>query len=74
MTQTLIVRGRYIDHQFIPEGPLPDAEGTAQLIIIPTSSQSTVSIFDLVVPESDRRTAQDIAAQVREEHDAWDDR
>ena len=35
MDQTLIVRGRYAGRTFIPDGPLPDAEGAAELVITP---------------------------------------
>src|SRR4051812_45563458 len=40
MDQTLIVRGRYAGRTFIPDGPLPDAEGTAELVITPTAPQA----------------------------------
>jgi len=40
MSQELIVHGRYVDHTFIPNGPLPDAEGKAELIITPKDGTS----------------------------------
>ena len=38
MEQPLIVRGRYAGRTFIPDGPLPDEEGTAELVITPTAT------------------------------------
>ncbi len=41
MSNEVIVPGRYANHTFIPDGPLPDAEGKAELIITlaqPTSA------------------------------------
>jgi hypothetical protein len=40
MAHTLIIRGRYVGRTFIPEGPLPDEEGTAELVITPTPRQA----------------------------------
>ena len=33
MEQTLIVRGRHASRTFIPDGPLPDTEEPAELVI-----------------------------------------
>jgi hypothetical protein len=41
MPQDLIIHGRYVNHAFIPDGPLPDAEGKAELIITPTQNTPT---------------------------------
>ncbi len=71
MNQPLVVRGHYADRTFVPDGPLPEAEGAAELIIIPTSGKAAVSVFDLFGKAPRLRTAEDIASQVREEHDAW---
>lgn len=35
MSNEVIVQGHYANHTFIPDGPLPDAEGKAELIIMP---------------------------------------
>lgn len=32
MSQTVIVHGRYAGRTFIPDSPLPDAEGVAELV------------------------------------------
>jgi hypothetical protein len=72
MPKTLVVRGRYVDHTFIPEGQLPDAEGAAELIITSQSSSTpSISVFDLFGKASHLRTAEDIAAQIQEEHNEW---
>jgi hypothetical protein len=72
MPETLIVRGRYVDHTFIPEGQLPDAEGAAELIITPhTPSSPPCSVFDLFGKAARLRTAADIAAQIQVERNEW---
>lgn len=70
MPQTVVIHGRYVDHTFIPDGQLPDVEGTAELIITQTPSTAT-SIFDLFGKASRLRSAEDIAAQVQEERNEW---
>jgi hypothetical protein len=42
MEQTLIVHGRYSGRAFIPDGPLPDTEGSADLVIAPVSLRARV--------------------------------
>jgi hypothetical protein len=74
MDQTLIVRGRYAGRTFIPDGPLPDAEGTAELVITPTPPQARGSIADAFGTAPVLRSEDDILAQVRVERDEWGDR
>jgi hypothetical protein len=74
MTQTLTVRGRYVGRTFIPDGPLPDAEGTAELLITPTSTQPRSSVADAFGTAAVLRSGDDILAQVRAERDEWGDR
>ena len=71
MSPEVIVPGRYVDHTFIPDGPLPDTEGNAELHIRPTLPTQTVSIFDLFGKAARLRSAADIAAQIEEERMAW---
>ena len=33
MNTAVVIRGRYARRQFIPDGPLPEGEGTAELIL-----------------------------------------
>jgi hypothetical protein len=74
MSQTLIIRGRYIDRTFIPDGPLPDAEGAAQLVITPAVPRSVGSIADAFGAAPVLRSGDDILAQVRTDRDEWGDR
>jgi hypothetical protein len=74
MNQTLIVRGRYAGHMFIPDGPLPDAEGPAELVIKPTPTPARGSIADAFGTAPVLRSGDDILAQVRAERDDWGDR
>ena len=71
MSQSLIVPGRYANHKFIPDGKLPDAEGAAELIIIPNQGPTSGSIFDLFGKAARLRTAEDIATQIQEERNEW---
>jgi hypothetical protein len=73
MDQTLIIRGRYVGRTFIPDGPLPDAEGSAELVITPTP-QAQRSIVDAFGAAPVLRSGDDILAQVRAERDEWGDR
>ena len=74
MEQTLTVRGRYVGRTFIPDGPLPDEEGTAELVITPTRPKDRGSIADAFGTASVLRSGEDILAQVRAERDEWGDR
>jgi hypothetical protein len=74
MEQTLIVRGRYAGRTFIPDGPLPEAEGPAELVITPLPPQVHGSIADAFGTASVLRSGDDILAQVRAERDEWGDR
>ena len=74
MEQTLIVRGRYAGRTFIPDGPLPDAEGPAELVITPTQPQPRGSVADAFGTAPVLRSGDDIMAQVRAERDEWGDR
>jgi hypothetical protein len=72
--QTLVVRGRYVGRTFIPNGPLPDANGTAELIITPTPLQARGSVADAFGTAPVLRSGDDILAQVRAERDDWGER
>ena len=74
MKETLIIRGRYADRTFIPDGPLPDEEGTAELIITPVQSRARGSIADAFGAAPVLRSGDDILAQVRADRDEWGDR
>ena len=74
MSQTLIIRGRYTDRTFIPDGPLPDAEGTAELVITPAAPRSGGSVADAFGAAPVLRSGDDILAQVRADREEWGDR
>jgi hypothetical protein len=74
MHQELIVHGRYAGRTFIPDGPLPDAEGTAQLVITPTPPQARGSVADAFGKAPVLRSGDDILAQVQAEREEWGDR
>lgn len=76
MDRAIVVRGRYRTGAFVPDGPLPDAEGTAELIIIPSAPvpPRTGSVADAFGSAPRLRTGEDIAAQIREERESWGER
>lgn len=76
MNQALVIRGHYKGQAFVPAEPMPQVEGTAELIVYPASSQLRVSssIFDLFGKAPQLRSAEDIDAQVRAEKEAWGER
>jgi hypothetical protein len=74
MSQTLIIRGRYTDQTFIPDGPLPDAEGAAELVITPATPSSYGSVADAFGAAPVLRRGDDILAQVRADREEWGER
>jgi hypothetical protein len=74
MDQTLIVHGRYAGRTFIPDGPLPDAEGEAELVITPAPAPGRRSVADAFGTAPVLRTKEDILAQVQSEREEWGDR
>lgn len=74
MSDTLIIRGRYTARTFVPDGPLPDAEGAAELVITRSDSRSVGSVADAFGAAPTLRTGDDILAQVRTDRDEWGDR
>jgi hypothetical protein len=74
MQQTLVVRGRYVGRTFIPDGPLPEAEGTAELVITITSRQAKGSIADAFGTAPELRSGDELLTQLQAERDQWGDR
>ena len=74
MERTVVVRGRYVGRAFIPDEPLPDAEGPAELIISPAVPTAAGSVANAFGTATVLRSGDDILAQVRAERDAWGDR
>jgi hypothetical protein len=73
MSDAIVIRGRYVNRTFVPDESLPAVEGLAELIVIPTKPPvaRTGSIFDHFGRAPVLRSAEDIAAQIRDEHDSW---
>ncbi len=74
MEHTLIVSGRYAGRTFIPNEPLPDAEGAAELVITPAPSTARRSVSDAFGAAPALRSGNDILAQLRAERDEWGER
>lgn len=74
MGLTLTIRGRYVGRTFIPDEPLPDAEGTAELVITPIVPRPGGSIAAAFGAAPVLRSGDDILAQVRADRDEWGDR
>jgi hypothetical protein len=79
MKTAIIIQGTYSGRTFVPDGPLPDAVGRAELIVVPEENaaptgQAKHSAFDLFGKAPVLRSREDIDAQIREERDSWGDR
>lgn len=80
MATPIIIRGTYAARTFIPDEPMPDTEGSAELTVVPSEATPTPkpqhSVWDAVgkLPIEQQRTAEDIDAQIREERESWGDR
>lgn len=74
MSDTLIIHGRYTARTFVPDGPLPDVEGSAELVITRSNPRSLGSIADAFGTARVLRSGTDILAQVRADRDEWGDR
>lgn len=66
-SNTLVVRGRFGGGAFIPDGPLPDVVGAAELVITAGEVAKTGSIWDAIGKVHPGRTGEDIAEQLRED-------
>ena len=74
MQQALVIRGRYQGQAFVPNEPMPQVEGSAELIVFPANPTKSKSIFDLFGKAPHLRSAEDIDAQIREERESWGER
>jgi hypothetical protein len=77
MESPVIIRGTFANQVFIPEGPMPEIEGRAELIVYeqpPVSDQDDdASLFDLFGKAPQLRSAEELDAQLKAERDSWDD-
>ena len=73
----IVVRGTFSNHVFVPDGPLPEIEGRAELIVYSQPKEvrtaSRPSIYDVLGKAKRLRSAEDIDAQLEEERASWDD-
>ena len=74
MTQPLKIHGRYSGRTFIPDGPLPDTEGTAELVITPMLPPARGSVAEAFGRAAVLRSGDEILDQVRKDRDEWGDR
>ena len=77
MDTPLVIRGHFSHQAFVPDQPLPDIEGPAELIVYPpkatvATAQGT-SVFDFFGKAPRFRSAEELDAQLREEREAWGD-
>jgi len=77
MELPVVVRGTFANKAFLPEEPLPDVEGRAELIIHVHRSEESPgtpsSILDVLGKAERLRSAEDLDAQLEEERSAWGD-
>jgi hypothetical protein len=75
MDTALVIHGKITEKQFVPDEPMPDVEGPAELIVYPSGVAQQVpggkSMFEFFGKAPQLRSAEDIDAQVREEREAW---
>jgi hypothetical protein len=74
MSDMMIICGHYTGRTFVPDGPLPDAEGVAELVITLSVDRPTVSIADAFGTATELRSAAEILAKSRADRDDWGDR
>lgn len=77
MDSPVVIRGAFVNKAFVPEEPLPDVEGRAELIVYAKTPADAglgrLSIFDVFGKAKRLRSAADIDAQLEEERSSWDD-
>ncbi len=78
MSGSLIIHGKISGQEFVPDEPIPDFEGPAELIVYPpgearSGPSTSRSVFDFIGKASEPRSAEDLDAQLREERDAWNE-
>jgi hypothetical protein len=75
MESALVIHGTFANKTFVPDKPVPEVQGRADLIVYPESAavSAKVSVFELCGKAPVLRLGEDIDAQVEEERRAWDD-
>jgi hypothetical protein len=73
MESAVVVHGTYANNTFVPDKPMPELQGRAELIVYAEcSTPAKVSIFDLMGKAPVLRSGEDIDTQLEEERNAWD--
>jgi len=77
MDSPFVIRGTFANKAFVPEDPLPDVEGRAELIVYARAPEAAPgtrpSIDDLLGKAQRLRSAEDMDAQLDQERAAWGD-
>jgi hypothetical protein len=75
MESLVVIRGEYVNKVFVPEGPLPEVEGPAELIVHAETPENVVSkrssIYDAFGKAPRLRSAEELDARLEEERTAW---
>ena len=74
MSTAVVVRGRYAGHKFIPDEPLPDGEGNAELIMTPLAPPPMHSIAEAFGSTARLKPLEEIETPLKEEKDSWGNR
>jgi hypothetical protein len=76
MESALVIHGIFANQTFVPDKPVPEVRGRADLIVYPESAAgpASLSVFELCGKAAVLRSGEDIDAQIEEERRAWDDR
>jgi hypothetical protein len=78
MNRSLVIHGKVSGQIFVPNEPMPDIEGPAELIVYPAvnplpGAAGTRSVFDFIGKDREPRSAEDLDAQLLEERAAWNE-
>mgnify|MGYP000641174900 CR=1 FL=1 len=77
MVSPVVIRGAFANRVFVPEEPLPDVEGRAELIVYAQTTTEPAagrpSILDVLGKAKRLRSAADMDAQLEEERASWND-
>jgi hypothetical protein len=78
MYSTLVIPGKISGQVFVPDEPLPNFESPAELIVYtglsprPNPAEPR-TVFDFIGKAAEPRSAEELDAQLREEHNSWSD-
>jgi hypothetical protein len=73
----VVIRGTFSHRVFVPEEPLPEIEGRAELLVYAQTPVEAAfqrpSILDVLGKAKRLRSAADLDAQLEDERDSWGD-